>query len=105
MKLNGVERVTGDLADGVIEEREKILRQLIEELPDVVQRARDGAEPKSLDSLVLAMASYISLWINNNFDEDEAIKAYMVDAVTNGIALLCGYAVESEVIVEAPTEH
>lgn len=105
MKVNGVEQVSGDLADGVIEERRLILEQLIKEMPELTKRARNGAEPKSLDSLVLAMASYIALWINESFADNDQLKAHMLDTVTNGLALLTGFAVESEHIADAPTEH
>lgn len=104
-KVNGVERVSGELADGVLEERQALLEQLIQEMPEVAARARNGAEPKSLDSVALAMTSYIALWMNQSFADNDAMKAYMLDTITNGLALLTGFAVESETIVEAPTEH
>lgn len=104
-RVNGMERATGELADGVLEERQLILEQLIREMPELTKRARKGAEPKSLDSLVLAMTSYIAMWMNESFADNDALKAHMLDTITNGLALLTGFAVESETIVEAPTEH
>jgi hypothetical protein len=102
-KVNGVEQLTGELADGVIEERQRFLQALIHEMPDFAKRHQDGS-PKSLDSLILAMSSYIALWINSTFKEHEALKAHMTATVTDGISMLCGFEVETSVEYKEPEQ-
>lgn len=104
MSINGRTVVTGELADGVIAERERYLKLLIDEMPKLAERAVAEQGPLSIDSLILAMTAYIGMWINKNL-EQEALKQHMVATVSNALHLVCGYEVETEFLEPAERQE